>query len=396
MKALIQLVVIAVIVAGTFFVREYMAEHAPQLAEKVTIEHVPVVEVTTAQRATHRLFVESEGSITAPTRLTLAPEVAGPALRPGPGFEEGATLAKGALLVEIDPADYRLAHDAARASADASRAGLELERASAEVAVADWREMNEGTPPPLVARTPQLAAAQAKIAASEVALAQAALALTRTKLTMPFDGRVVQRGVDVGQRIDPAMPIATLERQGDLEVRLNLQLSELGLLELDPSGEGAEGLKIVLEANIGGQLRRWQATGARTAADLSSTNPVVTLIATVGGALDGGSLPVPGLFVRARIQGYEAEAFALPRRVLGVDGNVLVVDTERRLTRRSVEVLATAGENVLIASGLEDGDWVVLTAPPVVVDGMQVRLSTDPVPTEPEPDSSSEDSASQL
>ena len=380
MKALSQLIVILLLALGTFFGRQYLDDHAPKIPEDV-------VDVVTATEATHRLFVECEGSIATPTRLSLAPEVAGRVQRLGPGFEEGARLAAGALLVEIDPADYALARGAAQANLDAAKASLALEEANAAVAVADWRELNEGTPPPLVARTPQLAAAKAKVAGSEVALAQAELALQRTKVTMPYAGRIVGRGVELGQRVDPAMLLATVERQGTVEVRLSLELAELGLLGLDPSGPGAAGLEIKLEANVGGVLRRWQATGARTAADLSSQNPVVTLIATVDNALDDGALPVPGLFVRARILGQEAKAFGLPRRVLGVDGSLLVVDEERHLTRRAVDVLVAAGEDVLVVGGLTEGEWVVLTAPPVVVEGMRVRLSTDPALPETQPSS---------
>ena len=38
--------------------------------------------------------------------------------------------------------------------------------------------------------------------------------------------------------------IATFERSGPLEAHLNLELAEIGLLGLDPRGQGAEGLPI--------------------------------------------------------------------------------------------------------------------------------------------------------
>lgn len=377
MKALIQLILIVAVFFGAQFVRQCQIDHAPKVQAKVVSAHIPMVEVVRAKSAEHKLAVMGEGIIAAPTRLSLAPEIAGRVLKVGPGFEEGARLSAGATLIEIDPADYELSKAAAAATIQAAKAALDLERSLAAAAVADWQVMNTGDAPALVARTPQIAAAQAKLAVAEVALAQAELQLARTQITMPFAGRIVSKHVDLGQRVDPAMPITIIERAGDLEVRLSLELADLGLLGLDANGAGAAGIPIALEASIGGLPMRWNATGARTAADLSPTNPVVTLI----GVLDPSqSAPPPGLFVRAKIDGNNATGFMLPRRVLRVDGSVLVVDEQNHLTSRQIEVLQTTRDTVLITGGLSEGDMVVITPPPVVVENMRVRLAEDKQP----------------
>jgi RND family efflux transporter MFP subunit len=380
MKALIQLIIIALIVAGSILGRRYLIEHAPKIPQKEVQVHVPLVEVVTAKTETHRLFVTSEGAIAAPTRMNLTPEVSGRVIELGAGFEEGALLEKGSLLLVIDPADYSLAQGAAQAELDAAMAARQLEQVAADVAIADWRELNEGTPPPLVSHAPQLAAAQARIASAKVAQAKAALALSRTKLRMPFSGRIVAKNAELGQRVDPAAPAAVIERAGDLEVRLALNLGELGAIGLDPSGVGAEGLDIVLEADIAGTTRRWKARGARTAADLSPMNPVVTLIATVEKAMDGGPLPVPGLFVRARITGHEVEAVAVPRIAVDITGRLLVMDAENHIAYRNVHTVQTTRDEVLIDRGLESGERVVTVPPPVVIEGMLVTLEQQTAP----------------
>jgi len=374
MKALIQLIVIALIVGASYFGRQYLIEHAPTVPEKEVHVHVPLVEAVTAKTETHQLFVTSEGAIAAPTRMSLAPEVAGRAIEIGEGFEEGALLAKDSLLVAINPADYVLAADAADAELAAAIAALDLEKVAADVAIADWRELNEGTPPALVSHAPQIAAANARVASTKVGQAKAALALSRTQVRMPFDGRIVTKSAELGQRLDPAAPVAVIERAGDLEVRLTLNLGELGAIGLDPSGAGAAGLSIILEADVAGATRRWKAVGARTAADLSPMNPVVTLIATVEKAMDGGSLPVPGLFVRARIAGHKVQAVAVPRIAVDITGRLLVMDAENRITYRDVHAVQTTRDEVLIDEGLKSGERVITVPPPVVIEGMLVTL----------------------
>lgn len=71
MKALIELIVIAVIAALGYLGFEWMKANAPVLPEKVVVEHVPLVEVITAKLDTHTLVLHSEGTIQAPARLTL-------------------------------------------------------------------------------------------------------------------------------------------------------------------------------------------------------------------------------------------------------------------------------------------------------------------------------------
>lgn len=384
MKALIQLVIVALIVVGSYIGRQYLIEHAPKVPAQEAHVHVPLVEVVTASVETHRLTVRSEGTIAAPTRMSLAPEVAGRAVELGAAFEEGALLPKGSLLVAIDPADYELAAAAADAELAAAEAALSVEQVAADVAIADWRELNEGTPPPLVSRAPQLAAAKARIASAKVGQKKAALALSRTQLKMPFDGRIVTKSAELGQRLDPAAPVAIIERAGKVEARLALDLGELGAIGLDPSGLGAGDLEVLLEADIAGTPRRWKASGVRTAADLSPMNPVVTLIAEVESSLDGGPLPVPGLFVRARIAGRQVRAVRIPRLAVGIDGRVLIMDETDHLFWRQVHSVEMTPEEALIDEGLKDGERVVTVPPPVVVEGMLATLAevSENVPAE--------------
>ena len=67
----------------------------------------------------------------------------------------------------------------------------------------------------------------------------------------------------------------------------------------------------------------------------------------------------------------------IPRAALRPGSEVLVVDADSRLRRRRVTVLRAEGERVWIAEGLAEGERVCATPPPVVVEGMSVRVVSE-------------------
>jgi len=380
MKALIELVLIVVVVGLAYLGYTVMQAYAPEPPPKEAVVKISYVEVMRAEAQQHPLVVEAEGRVVAPAQLTLTPEISGRLIEVSPALQAGAVVPGGTLVARIDDADVKIALASARANVAAAEASVALEESRAEVAIADWRELNTGTPPALVARTAEQALARAQVQVARVAVQQAELQLARTELRMPFDARVVMEQAEVGQRVDPMTVLATFERPGELEAHVALELSELGLLGLDPRGAGAGELPIELTARIGTELRTWQAQGVRTLSDLSPTNPVITLVADI--TVPEGSIPPPaGLFVEAHITGREVQAFALPSSAVGLDGRVLVMHTDPESAEHTVhwvqlDPLHPTTEWTFIATGgpLAEGDQVVTQPPSVIVDGMTVQL----------------------
>jgi len=62
------------------------------------------------------------------------------------------------------------------------------------------------------------------------------------------------------------------------------------------------------------------------------------------------------------------------------DNIVLVLDQDDRLSRRTVKVVQTEGANVIIKSGLQDGERVIVTPLEYIVDGMQVTPFSENMP----------------
>ena len=63
----------------------------------------------------------------------------------------------------------------------------------------------------------------------------------------------------------------------------------------------------------------------------------------------------------------------MPRSALRQGNMVWVVDKNNRLNFRKVEIARFQGDNILVISGLEGGESVVVTLLKAVTDGMVVR-----------------------
>ncbi|MBT8060976.1 MAG: efflux RND transporter periplasmic adaptor subunit, partial [Gammaproteobacteria bacterium] len=90
-------------------------------------------------------------------------------------------------------------------------------------------------------------------------------------------------------------------------------------------------------------------------------------------ATEGMPLAV-GMFVNAEIEGVsEQSAYVMPRLALRNQDKVYVINKENRLEIRTVSVLSTSEERVLVTSGVNPGDRVVTSTLPNAVDGMEVE-----------------------
>ncbi len=70
------------------------------------------------------------------------------------------------------------------------------------------------------------------------------------------------------------------------------------------------------------------------------------------------------------------EAMVLPRLALRSANKVYVINDENRLEIRTVDILSTTDDVVLVSTGVKVGDKVVTSTIPAAVDGMEVRAIT--------------------
>lgn len=144
-------------------------------------------------------------------------------------FREGDPIKRGDLLAELDHADLDAELAAARAAVD--RAEAALKEAEAEHArIKGLRSQGSATIREMDRAVNNLS--QARGARSE-ALAHRQLVTARldhSRITAPFDGRFVERLVEVGEMATPGLPLVRVVSTGAPELWADVPQSEVGYL----------------------------------------------------------------------------------------------------------------------------------------------------------------------
>ncbi len=212
--------------------------------------------VVSAGQVTATVF--TQGTVQARRQIDLVAEVAGKVVSVDPQFVAGGYFAKDQVLLHIDSSDYEFAVAQARARVAEAEEQLATTRGQALQAKREWRELGSDTANDLFLRKPQLARAQAQLAAAQSQLRKAQKDVQRTKLSVPFDGRVREIFANLGQYIAPAQRLATVYSTDTAEIRLPLSDRQLGLLDLSLRGTdfGDESIPVVLKTQSAG--KEWQ------------------------------------------------------------------------------------------------------------------------------------------
>ena len=351
---------------------------AKEAPEKTIEEPRPVslhVDKVRSERIT--VSVGTQGEVRAKTNISLIPQVGGRIVKVSNTFAEGGRFGPGETLIQIDDANYLLAVTSAEARVAEAAVRVEQELADASIKAKQWKDwVVDGEPTPLALNKPQVAEAQAKLRAAEADLENAKLDLARTRIQVPFEGRVLERSIGVGQFVSVGTTLGRVFATDTVEVRLPLTDAQLGELAL-PIGfvaEAGQAPSVTLSANIGGAKRSWIGKIMRVNASVDSQTRLVYAIAEVndpyGAAADHGMPLAVGLFVTADIQGVtQHDAMVIPRTALRGDDRVYVIN-DNKLQIRTVDVLSTSAEQVIILSGLSDGENVVTSPVRSVFDGM--------------------------
>ena len=171
-------------------------------------------------------------------------------------LEPGALIARGVTLGRIRPADYQAVVDKAHGARDEATTGIDSAtavRAEAQAGLTEaeldftrvdvlWRQ-DSVTKPAYDGARAKLDAARAKVDAATAGVAaarqrataaaaqarEAEIALGDTELRAPFDAILIQRHVDIGTLVSPAMPAFTVADLRTVKAGFNVPDSALHL-----------------------------------------------------------------------------------------------------------------------------------------------------------------------
>ncbi len=338
----------------------------------------PLQPVTFAMAAAESvpLTIGTFGNVVTIADVTLQAQVEGILLRYA--VEEGATVKKGDLITQIDPAPYQAALQEAEGNLDSAKAQL----ANAQVTLQRQQELYKTKTIDLAdlqtAEANQLQA-QGAVLTAEGQLANAQINLGYCTISSPIDGKTGIYLVDAGnlvaanttkliniQTIDPIYVEFTISENDFDKVR---QYFTQGQLPVQASIPGAPDKKV---------------TGKMTFIDnaITSGTGTLSLRATMP---NKDAILWPGLFVNVElILTTLQDAIVIPSQcvMIGQGGPyVFVVNSDNTVTRHQVELGQRHADSSIISKGLNAGDHVVTAGQLGLQDGMKV--SATPFQTPP-------------
>ncbi len=385
MKRLLKILAPILVLVISFGVVQALSAAKPPPEKKEETQRLISLHVNEVKSDMVTLSVQAQGEVRPKTEIELIPQVSGRIIAISESFAEGAEFDPGTVLIEIDDTDYRLAVIRAEARVIGAKVEIERELANAKIKQDHWLDQkNSGEPTPYALNELQVAQARANLRAAEADLRAATLNVERTRISVPFRGHVREKNIGIGQYVSAGTSLGTVFSTDVVEVRLPLTDSQLAELNL-PMGFKASAFNapmVRFSARVGNKDRNWEGRIVRTSASVDQQTRLIYAIAEVedpyGLGADTGAPLAVGLFVTAEIAGISSQpALILPRVALRNANKVYVINDENKLEIRTVDILSTSEDIVLVSSGVKAGEKVVTSTIPAAVDGMEVRAISE-------------------
>jgi RND family efflux transporter MFP subunit len=294
-------------------------------------------------------------------------EISGTIVSISPKFVAGGVFQSGEVLMRIDPTNYTVAVD--RAKALVLQRQIEFDGAQ-KLRIQGYRAEAE------------LASAAAALAAAQAELVNAQRNLERTYIRLPYEGMVLSKDADLGQFVNPGTKIGVTFATNYAEIRLPLTDQDLAFIDIPDTAEitqsgGANGPLVKISAIRKGRYTEWDAQIVRSEGVVDEKSRVTYSVARIVDPYqlhdDGVPLPI-GTFVRASIAASNVvDVIRVPRAAVRGSDQLLFVDDENKIQIRSVEILRTDAQFAYLSGGAEAGERIAITAIEAPTNGMSVR-----------------------
>ena len=365
----IALILVAIVVALYFAqAPDRIARDAmPGAAQDEATPTASVVQPVPTEQA---LTLELTGSVRVSEKATVTSEVTGRVAWVSPEFKNGGTLAAHESIVRIDPAEFELRAQAAEKAVEVAEARVWMERARGEEAAKAFSRENSGEEASdWVRRLPAIAKAEAKLKQARVELVLAKLQVERTNISLPYDSRVVNADVEVGELVGPAESVGRASslglvyRAGARQVEAPIE--PLDLERLSPAiGRSAEihSLGTVYTAQI-----------ARVSSVVAPKTRLATLFLEFSQEHEPDALPMPGTFVHVTISGpVRDNVYVLPEAAQQERSTVWIVE-DGALSEFTPHALGHISDGWVVEA-FDAADGVVVGTVPGAREGLEVQV----------------------
>ncbi|PYQ28594.1 MAG: efflux RND transporter periplasmic adaptor subunit [Acidobacteria bacterium] len=332
--------------------------------------------------------LNASGYVTARRQATVSSKVTGKVI--DIYIEEGMHVKQGQELARLDSSIVSRGLAVAQAEAAAAKSALEETRVRIREAQIDYdraahlAQSEVGSRSDLDHARAQLEANRARLSAQgdQLASAQRQVDLQRQNvedaiIRAPFDGVVVSKDAQPGEMISPVSAgggftrtgICTIVDMASLEIEVDV--NEAYINRVHPNQQ----VEAVLDAYPDWKIPAHVITAVPTADRQKATVKVRIAF----DQKDARILPDMGVktsFITNEPAAAASQQMEIPKSGVRHDGDqdIVFVVKDDKAERRAVRVLSAEGDNARLASGVSDGESVIIEGPPDLKDGDRVKV----------------------
>ncbi|MFT7579356.1 MAG: RND family efflux transporter MFP subunit, partial [Myxococcota bacterium] len=309
-------------------------------------------------------------------------------------LDMGGFLKAGEVAFKIDDQDYQLVRRQTASQVSKARFELQVEAGRQKVAKKEWAlleaeiDTSDGGKK-LALRQPHLRLAQANVSAARSVMERARLNVAKTVVTVPFNAYVSSEMVEMGLLAQPGAQLAQIVGTDTFWIDATVPLERLSSIRIPgeggvPAGDGATVKVTLAEGGDGGVFH------GRVLRLLNELDPLgvqARLLVEVHDPLrlaegNAGMRLFRGAFVDLEIDATTLEnVVEIPRKALREDSKVWV-KVGKTLEMRDVVIIWRERDRVLIRSGVEPGELLIINRISKVTDRMPVRHHDEAPPKE--------------
>ena len=264
--------------------------------------------------------------------------------------EEGQTIQKGQILIQLDDRDYRTR--LARIEASYKLTKLEYDR----IATLAKRK---------VVAAAKLDEIEAQLKDVTARLSEAQLALSRTKITAPIGGRLNEIKAKLGNFIDVGDLVAQILQFDKVKVTVGVPESDVAaFFDLEEA-------EVIIEALEKRRVKGKKVFLSRQPKTLARLYDLELMVPNPDGRI------LPGMFARVElVKRVFNRALAVPLYAVITQGDerFVFIEKDGRAERRNIELGMLVGWEVRVTSGLAAGERVIVVGHRFLDSGQRVEV----------------------
>lgn len=291
-----------------------------------------------------------------------------------PRATPGGVIEKGQWLAKLETIDFELALRSQQAQLKQANANLALEQGDQALAKEELSFIGHNDvlniDESLVLREPQLTMAKAKVSIAENNVEKAILNLSRTTVVMPFDGKIISRGVGVSSKVSTNTSLFSVVNTDVYWLEVKIPHKFLVLFDKQQFAD-------VSQTRLWGEGKTRQARFVSILPELDNKDrQVKVLLAIDKPQLENSTQPQVFIndFLNVQLKGKPINnAWTIRHSWLQPDNTIWVVDKNKTLQKRDVEVMFKGRDVIYVRTEIQQGDRALAEKPGIANVGLSVR-----------------------